>query len=298
MTVQAHFSKFIQDVQLDNARVGRIRAAAVRLAEFCNSDAGIRQYAPHVFFQGSYANDTAVKPADARREYDVDMVVLMSLPTSNAADVLDWFADRLRQDADYRARLFPPKDKCVRLNYAGDFHVDIVPAHRLATNNDRIQIPSRRSGWLYSHPKAFTAWCESQETRTKRDFNRCVKMMKRWRDITTDARTAVTSIVFTTLLGSRVPTPMPANPDAQVIVQTLTPLTQYLDSKPLKPVVANPSMTSEDLAATWSQANYELFRRHMRRATERARQAYSAGSEAEAVRLWRTLFGDAFPLTV
>ena len=298
MTVQAHFSKFIENIGLDNARVARIRSAAERLAGFCKSDAGISQYEPYAFFQGSYVNGTAVKPADPKSEYDVDIVVLMSLPKANAADVLDWFADRLREDADYRSKVLPAKDKCVRLDYADDFHVDVVPSHRLTNNDGRIQIPSRRSGWLYSHPRGFTAWCKSQETRTKRDFNRCVKMMKRWRDITTDARAGVTSIVFTTLLGSRVPTPTSTTPDAQVILRTLTSLSRYLDSDTLKPVVANPSMTSEDLAATWSQASYVLFQRHIRRATERARQAYSAGSEDEAVRLWRTLFGDAFPLTV
>jgi len=298
MTAQTHFSKFIQNIELDDARVERIQAAAGRLAVYCNSNTGIRQYAPYLFFQGSYVNGTAVRPADPKGEYDVDIVVLMSLPNAGAGTVLDWFAERLREDADYRLRVLPSKDKCVRLRYAGDFHVDVVPAHRMTNNDEPIQIPSRRHGWLSSHPRGFTAWCKGQEARTERDFSRCVKMMKRWRDITTDARTAVTSIVFTTLLGPRVPTPAYTSPDAQVVVHTLTSLNQYLDSRPLKPVVVNPSMTSEDLAATWSQANYELFRRHVRRATERAREAYSAQGEVEAVRLWRTLFGDAFPLTV
>ncbi len=295
--IQEHFGRFLDNIELDSGRVGRIRSAAQRLAEFCHSDLGISQYAPHVFFQGSIANNTAVKPLYARREYDVDMLVLMSLRSSSPADVLNWFTKRLRQDADYRPRIRPPKDKCVRLNYAGDFHVDIVPAHRVTSNDADIQIPSRRSGWLSSHPKGYSAWCRQQEQRTGGHFTRCVKMMKRWRDRTGSTRDAVSSILLTTLLGGHIPTPALAVSDAVVVLQTLVSLDQYLQLSPRKPAILNPAMQSEDLAAGWAQSAYSSFRRQIRLATQMAMRAHNASSNYQAVRLWRRLFGNAFPLT-
>jgi hypothetical protein len=297
VSVQANFSRFLENIELDTGRVERIRSAAQRLDDFSRSDPGIRQYAPHVFFQGSFAAGTAVKPVYPRQEYDVDIVVLMSLPRSAADSVLDWFAGRLRQDADYRARLMSPKDKCVRLNYAGDFHVDTVPAHRVTDNNERLQIPSRRSRWLYSHPKGYIAWCKAQEQRTRGDFGRCVKMMKRWRDVTGGAREAVSSIVIATLLGRHITTATSTIPDALVVVQTCRSLNQYLQAAPRKPVIRNPSMQSEDLALGWSQAAYDSFRQHIGLATQIAGQACRASSDYEAARLWRGLFGDDFPLS-
>ncbi len=297
VSIQGHFGRFLDNIELDNGRVRRIRSAAQRLAEFCHSDPEIGQYAPHVFFQGSFSNDTAVKPLYARQEYDVDIVVLLSLPSAVPADVLNWFTRCLRQDADYRRRIRPPKDKCVRLNYAGDFHVDIVPGHRVTNNDREIQIPSRRSGWLYSHPKGYSAWCRRQEHRTGGHFSRCVKMLKRWRDSNSEVRDSVSSIVFTTLLGWYIPTAVSGAPDALVVAATLRSLDEYLQHTPRKPVIPNPSMQSEDLAADWSQSSYASFRRRIRLATQVAIQAYGGRNDYQAARLWRRLFGKDFPLT-
>ena len=218
MTIQDRFFRFLANIELDQGRKDRINSAVNRLAGFCRSDAGISQYAPHIFYQGSYANGLAIKPARAREEYDVDLVVLMKLPVpTGAAAALDWFQGRLAMDGDYRSRIIQ-KDKCVRLNYAGDFHVDVVPAHRKTTDAAVIQIPSRIHGWLDSHPKGYTTWCQQQDTRTANDFSRAVKMLKRWRDITASTRTSVASIVFTTLLGPRVPGSPPTHADDIVIV--------------------------------------------------------------------------------
>lgn len=297
MSVQRRFFRFLDNITLDTARVGRIQSAARRLQTFCQTDPGISQYSPSLYYQGSFASGTAVKPVDQGREYDADIVVLMSLPIADTGRILDWFANRLRQDADYLVRLLPQKDKCIRLNYARDFHVDVVPAHRPTTSSNLIQIPSRRSGWLWSHPQGYTTWCRSQDGRTSSDFSRCVKMMKRWRDFTTGARTAVSSIVFTTLLGDHVPASYVVLPDGLLVTRTLTALSAYLEARPTRPFIRNPSLPSEDLASAWSQEDYALFSRHIDRARNLAGRAYTVSSEFEAARLWQRMFGDAFPLT-
>jgi Second Messenger Oligonucleotide or Dinucleotide Synthetase domain len=299
MTVQTQFSSFLTVIALDTERRQRIQSATDRLHTYCIRDSQISAYRPTLYFQGSYANDLAVRPADPRGEYDVDIVVLMSFPAATPATlVLNWMKDRLALDPDYNSRTLPPKDKCVRLNYAGDFHVDVVPAHRATSDFGKIQVPSRRSGWLYSHPRGYTEWCTQQRTRTGGDFNRAVKAMKRWRDNNLDARRAIKSIIFTTLLGPHVPAPAPGrmNPDAYVIAYTLQSLNRFLQGQVAKPVVANPSLPEEDLAANWSQAEYSLFRGQFDRATTKAVSAYNAANDRLATQLWRDLFGDAFPL--
>lgn len=295
--VQRHFARFLDNIELDHGRVRRIVSAAQRLAEFCQSDSEIGQYAPHVFFQGSFSIGTAVKPLHARQEYDVDVVVLLSLPNAAPGDVLNWFTRRLRRDADYGRRIRPSKDKCVRLNYAGDFHVDIVPAHRVAGNNGEIQIPSRREGWLYSHPKGYSSWCRRQDHRTGGFFARCVKMLKRWRDVNSETRRSLSSAVLTTLAGWHVPTAVSGETDAFAVAATLASLDSCLQRSPRKPVIPNPSLQGEDLAASWSQAAYVTFRRRVRVAAQVALQAYAARNEYQAARLWRRLFGRDLPLT-
>lgn len=51
MSVQAHFCRSLKRIRLGPGRVGSIGIAARRLAGFCHSEPGIRQYTPHVFFQ-------------------------------------------------------------------------------------------------------------------------------------------------------------------------------------------------------------------------------------------------------
>lgn len=297
MTIQDRFSRFLANVDLDQGRKDRIASAVSRLVDFCRNDASIRQYTPHIFYQGSYANGLAIKPARAREEYDVDLVILMSLPNPTAATrALDWFQDRLATDADYRGRIIQ-KDKCVRLNYAGDFHVDVVPAHRKTDDAGVIQIPSRTHDWQDSHPKGFTAWCQQQDRRTANDFSRAVRMLKRWRDITGSARTSVPSIIFTTLLGPRIPASPRTNPDALVIASTLNTLNQYLVANPYKPPVSNPSLPAENLAASWTQTEYSAFQGQIAAATALALSAYNATDELTGARRWRQLFGDDFPIS-
>jgi hypothetical protein len=55
--------------------------------------------------------------------------------------------------------------RCVRLRYANQFHVDVVPARRVATVMPlsgarvvRLRVPST-SGWRFSNPEGFLHWC-------------------------------------------------------------------------------------------------------------------------------------------
>jgi hypothetical protein len=121
-------------------------------------------------------------------------------------------------------------------------------------------------------------------------------MLKRWRDITATARAAVPSIVFTTLIGPRVPVPQPTNTYDFVIASTLNALNQYLTANPYKPQVPNPSLPEEDLAASWTQANYTSFRSQIATANTLSLSAYNTTDELTAARRWRQLFGEDFPL--
>ena len=132
---------------------------------------------------------TAVGQVRARDEFDVDLVVKLTLPVSlSSADTLTWIRSRLALDSVFRVRL-KPHPRCVRISYAGDFHMDVVPARRVATVGPisgarlvRLKVPDRVGGWRFSNPEGFVRWCQTQDERTGGDFGRVVMMMKRWRD--------------------------------------------------------------------------------------------------------------------
>jgi len=130
---------------------------------------------------------------------------------------------RLRQNALYKYTLEPYK-RCIRLNYASQFHLDITPArHDLLRGGQCILVPDRKIlEWKESNPVGFADWFdiqarmtktaryakaieslpEQESARQKAPLRRAVQLMKRHRDWTFgDDPDAPRSIVLTTLAG-------------------------------------------------------------------------------------------------
>jgi hypothetical protein len=300
---QPYFNRFIDDILvLDQTREERIRDALSHLARLVESDSALLGYRPEVVLQGSYAAGMAVRPARDRDEFDVDVVLKLDLPRSwSATDALDFVDARLAEDAVFRERLVE-HSRCVRLRYANEFHVDVVPARRVRTIQSaggvtilRLKVPGA-SGWRFSNPEGFLRWCERMNTRTGGDLQRMALLLKRWRDLQVGEKRRVRSVVFTTLLGRAVPALArrgpSQRPDADVLVATLARLDGALRGLTRPPFVRNPSLSSENLARTWATVEFRLFRRHVREALRLARQARQ-GRSPEA---WQMLFGQGFPL--
>jgi hypothetical protein len=81
-----------------------------------------------IYVHGSVALGTTVKPV-ARAEYDVDLVchVPHGSPTISPAVLKKVVGDRLKDHGTY-VRLIEEMRRCWRLNYAGEFHMDITPS--------------------------------------------------------------------------------------------------------------------------------------------------------------------------
>ena len=77
--------------------------------------------------QGSYALGTLIKPVDDNDEYDADIQIVMN-PNSQweAKDYVNEVYRMLAGNKTYadKVRL---KTRCVTVDYAGDFHLDVVP---------------------------------------------------------------------------------------------------------------------------------------------------------------------------
>src|SRR4030081_1264495 len=81
-----------------------------------------------IYVHGSVALGTTVKPL-ARAEYDVDLVchVPHGSPAVSPALLKKIVGDRLKDHGTY-VRLLEEMRRCWRLNYAGEFHMDITPS--------------------------------------------------------------------------------------------------------------------------------------------------------------------------
>lgn len=295
---QPFFNKFLGSLALDTTRVERIESARRHLLDVVENDERLMRRKPTLLIQGSYGQSLAVRPADADEEYDVDLVLEMNIaPSATSAATLDWLHDRLALDGVFRPKL-RRHDRCVRIQYAGDFHLDVVPGRRLTASGvfrGIISAPDRSAGWRRSYPRGFMRWCDKQNERTGGDFQRVVMLLKRWRDVRISEAQRVRSIVFTTLLGRCVPDwgykTTNTRPDADVLTTTLVRLDRYLQGRTRVPRITNPSLPSENLTRRWTEAHYRGFRNAVHEAVRSAGEARAWGDPAA----WRMLFGGGFP---
>jgi predicted nucleotidyltransferase len=288
MELDQGFQEFVEAIQLGALPEGRIASAWGRLHRHLVSAYGLAPGA--VFLQGSYANDTAVKPARLTDQYDVDVVALCAASNASADEALEDLEVKLAVDADYRGRI-ERKTPCVRLRYASDesgyFHLDIVPARRAITAP--IEIPRRGDHWKDNDPEGYRRWCLQRG----QQFARTVRVLKRWRDVHQGQRRGVKSIVLQVLVANAMP---PLARDAPSVAQVLRGIAGFLDPHPVSPPsLPHPVLSHENLTSSWPEQDYRVFRRHVAEGATLAEQALADPDEADSHRRWRDLLGEDFP---
>ncbi len=190
----------------------------------------------HIFPQGSQNLGTTTKPPK-RQEFDLDAVCLVkNSGVTHPGRLYSIVHDRLKSNGLYADRI-EKLPRCVRINYSGDFHLDIVPAIIDAEREGNfILVPEldadlsllhpQNDLWKTSSPKNYADWFEEQciirvpiiekmaraqvdplpdrETADEKPpLKRIVQLLKRWRDIEYADRPKLSppSIILTTLAG-------------------------------------------------------------------------------------------------
>jgi SMODS domain-containing protein len=228
---------------------------------------------PIIYPQGSMQLNTTVKPL-AGDEYDLDFVCELVCQTEffeHPVDALNLIERRLKDNATYRP-MVQRMNRCIRLNYEHQFHMDILPACRDPKNGGTcLLVPDRKlEDWKASNPKGYAAWFESkahqllvdqllekaepipdQETaEEKATLKLAVQLLKRWRDVRykNNCDLAPISIVLTTLAAHLYRGERSISLTMGNILGGISKLVK--DSHP-RLSVPNPSNSREDLSERW-----------------------------------------------
>ncbi len=115
----------------------------------------VRILSPQIYSQGSLRIDTTVRPLGAD-EFDLDLVCQLSASAVHTpSEVYGWLWSRMESNERYKL-LLKAEPRCIRINYAGDFHLDIVPAipEPGGSSATSLLIPDREMRtWHPSNPK-------------------------------------------------------------------------------------------------------------------------------------------------
>ncbi len=244
-------------------------------------------FAPEVYPQGSMLLGTTVRPY-GRSEYDLDLVCQLHWCAHQPPlTIYDWVHGRMEANETYREILEKLK-RCLRLNYAGSFHLDVLPAcPNDQKGNGSIIVPDRKlQCWKHSNPKGFAEWfftqCQIRDALAEADrvikgsveplpspvpseykypLQRIVQLMKRHRDIFFHGgRDIARSVILTTLAGSFYKGQRSLSLALEGVLDGIHGAVAGI---PHVPRILNPVHPEENFADTWDQAKYEEFKSYI-----------------------------------
>ena len=151
-------------LQIAPAQFDRAKEQYQAVSEWLAAPASsLQPLRPEIYPQGSMASRrTTVKPR-ASDEFDVDLVLELQAPTADPMSLYGAVERRLREHSEYCARI-ERKRRCLRLNCASDFHLDVLPARPdVRLGGTCIEVPDRRlEAWKPSNPKGYAMWFEGR----------------------------------------------------------------------------------------------------------------------------------------
>lgn len=294
MTLKNDFTSFLDNkVNLNQTRLDRLNAAVSALDDYLQDEHGLGPMFQDMVPQGSLAHRTIIRP-QGDGEYDADVLVHMEpVDGWEAKDYITAIHEALGRSERYKAKR-RWRSRCITLDYAGDFHIDVVP---LVDRWDGKHICNRvTNAFERSAPDDFTIWLEDKGRETNDNLVKTIRLFKYLRDHK-DTYT-VRSVVLTALLAELVQPVWDGSEPFKDIPTTLntlaTRLSEHLNSHPTDPPFVTDAGTGLNLASRWSSENYRGFRRAFINQAASINDAYQTTDLEEARDKWRALFGDSF----
>lgn len=287
-------ARIAQSLQLDESRKERMESAYRSVSATLNNDKGFFENTDvDVYPQGSVASGTTTRPLTGS-EFDLDIVVHIKSIYSNYLpnQIYTELLKVLESDERYKDKIIK-KRRCVRLKYANDFHMDIMPGCiRFVAGDNNIKVPDRElKNWVDSNPKGFVEWFLNraktlnkpsllEEYRnllinlkakiqdlpndnfyTKMPLQRAVQLIKRYRDIffEKDDTYSTTSIVLTTLMGQFYASENTIYETLENIAEKIVSGYQNALKSGERFKVYNPTNPDDEFTDKWTNKHYENF---------------------------------------
>ncbi|QQX76487.1 MULTISPECIES: nucleotidyltransferase [Aequorivita] len=230
-------ARLAESLELDESRSKRMESAYNAIYDVLKADPIFFSKVDFVVYpQGSKAIGTTTKPI-GQDEFDLDIVVQIreSYHIYTSSEIYNHLIRVFKNNQLYKPKLIE-KNRCARINYEGDFHLDILPGCIIIETEDKLMVPDRElASWTSSFPKGYSKWFldraeNVRETLLKKAFSgyialseakaeqedlpnedyydkeplkRSVQLTKRYRDIffANKPKYRTSSIVLTTIFG-------------------------------------------------------------------------------------------------
>ena len=288
MTHVQYFEEFLKNkVNLNKNRLQRLNRSTRAVTELLSKELDSYE---KVERQGSYALGTIIKPIKGY-EYDADILLYMKYnsdkePKDYINEVYNYFKQNNNEDKIAR------KTRCVNINYAGDFHLDIVPC--ITQGQEQYICNEKDNEFEVTDGTGYRDWFNRKTKITHGNLKGVTRLLKYLRDH--KGNFSVKSILLTTLIGNSVYDDNDENfkniPDTLKLISNR--INSFLQSNPVMPEVCNPNLPRECFTRHWDQNKYKNFREKFAVYNNKIDEAFEATDHNTSVKKWRELFGENF----
>lgn len=274
--------KMAESIQLDNTRKERMVSSYESIKKWIEEDeVFFKPYNYDVYPHGSVRILTTVKPI-GRDEFDLDIAVHLKNEVQYSPQRI--YSELKRVIESYAERhdlKVEPKNRCIRLNYQGDYYMDILLGIQEHIHDEnRLIVPDKElNSWVSSNPRGYAVWFYSKVDLVKesllekalraenlpvdnfdkkKPLQRAVQLIKRYRDIFFEKSPEfkTSSIVLTTIAGQYYDG---ENSIFDTIDKIISKIHSELSVRAGRIKVLNPVNNQEDFTEKWeSEPEYYI----------------------------------------
>jgi hypothetical protein len=257
------------------------------------------------WLQGSYKFGTQIRPVHLGGEFDIDLGLYFRW--AGLRDHGDFGPGELKSKVQSALEAYgssrsevlevvsPPKKRCCRIRFSGDFHID-VPTYHLRTDKEERSLATEDDDWEDSDPKALYVHFRDRFEQADRDkVRRHIRYLKTWAALKFGEEHRPSSVLLTVLVADAAEELY--EDDLKSDDTGLHSLVQKINERLARShVVLNPVNSFEDLAARLSREDFEAFQEALSVFETTAGDAVAADDAIQAADKWTELFEHLFPL--
>jgi len=243
---------------------------------------------PKTWIQGSYKLGTIIRTK--QDTCDIDMGIYFFVRPN--IEPLTLLQNVNRALNDHTTGSLSMKRKCVRVNYAGNFHIDVPVYYRDQIKNKQW-LATKEYGWEESDPKLFWDWFKNK-TAGKPQLIRIIKYAKAWSNnhSARAGRKAPSGLALTIWYIKNF---VPHQRDDASFFYSSVKLLEQLSGHVGVWECRMPVKPQDDLILRVDEYQRRNFKDGLKQMLQEATAAVVADSKEGAAKIWKSIFGKWFP---
>ncbi|MCV7471909.1 nucleotidyltransferase [Micrococcus luteus] len=294
MKLVSYHDAFLRDtVNLNRSRLDQLGTRVRSIVSALENDDEVGGILIGHIPQGSWAHRTIIKPLN-NHEFDADILVELEEQADwSERDYLTAVRNAFNRSTTYKP-LVRRKNRCVRIGYNNDCHVDVVPYIKLSCGRQVI-VNWAEEKFEDTNPDRFTSWMKERDDLAQGNLRKVLRLLKYLRDY--KQTFTIPSVILTLLVAERI-TPWDADHRYEdlptALKYMLNDLDQWLDMYPLMPRLEDPSCPGTYFNHRWNEDHYRNFKDMVKRYATWVKEAYDEPDKAASLDAWQRVFGDGF----